>query len=1140
MARIYKESRYVLQLLIGKSYGAQYEDVKISFYTKNPNNQVMADDDITIKGNVAEVMVDSTLFDNLEEGLIKYIVYGTKDGIPFIEERQSNYFLKTPLDFKPTTCILEDKSVTPSMGDRDGNNLIVVEESEGYDGLSRVVIDPQTIYNEGVAAGRAEGGSCNLINPIVFSEDAGNTINAENVQIPTFVYEGNQYYNVGSFNLADIGEFKIHILFKPNNSGDTEPINVFGCENTDWDNTTFGARIYQGQIIFKMSGQEVVSPYTENAWYDVEMGYNTTKRWVIVNGETLLDAEYASFNRPSQTLMIGAINSGGNALRPFYGKIAAIYIESDGNQVWLLPKEDGAMYVYWNNRINGRNPISGDNNARFENDYISGDGMKSITWLGNLEDKWVTPSMSERDGNGYIVVYPSEGYNGLKRTVINPQTIYNEGVEAGRAEGGEGSGCTLISRTFTSNGVYHPEALQMPVIWFTADKPSAYDTGIKLVNDSWVEIYFRATEGGDTPTLIGCEEGDWNNTVFATRWYDNNLGVKIGLNEIGIPYTAGDGKLHKLKFGKTVGVWFDDVKVSDIAGEEWAPTDRTIYIGAMNDTSNNNEKGFWRPWVGFIGDVTIYGNLNGNVAEYHFKAGDYGRWGEFKRVEDNTNLRNLGGDGMAITQTGSYGEAPDGFSEVTVNVPQYNLGTLDWTLTEPNGQQKNASDDGYDGYSAVVVRPENIIAQEKENAINDFKNKMDEITITGNGTYSIDDTELTHSISFDGNSYFDTGIVPTENIKIEVCIKVTNGNDSQMGGIIIGGGIDHVNNGTENRGIAIGMGRGAIYGKWGAIKSWNKPYDYVKTTTVVLQKTDDSWRWDTEKGSFGASTLYIGGYNRNGEEVEEKFTQSIVYIKIWTDRNDDSTMTLFRPKNMAQGGFGMVNSEGTEYRYVENLGEGTTTFVEENVNTYPYGFKRVEVNVPTYNVPEYPYSHIPTNTIYYKTADGQLSENIGLDSNGRPSGFGLGINGEVLNIVSNTYEDGVGKIVFDGEVYKVGPVMYSNITETGDKVIKLENIVEIQLPSSITRVENGAFSQTGLREIILPPNITQIDAYALKDMQYLYRIVFYSDKPEILQNNEITLNQTTFGKILHNKAYDYSNMESNTYYKQKGWTFETL
>ena len=300
----------------------------------------------------------------------------------------------------------------------------------------------------------AEGGSCNLINPIVFSEEAGNTINAENVQIPAFVYEGNQYYNVDSFNLADIEEFKIHILFKPNNSGDAEPINIFGCEDTNWDGTTFGARIYQGQIYFRMGGEDAVYLYTENTWYDVEMGYNPSKRWVILNGKTLMDAEYASYNRPRQTLMIGAINSGGNAFRPFYGKIAAIYIESNGNQVWLLPKEDGTMYVYWNNRINKWITISGDNNARFENDYISGDGMKTITWLGNLEDKWVTPSMNDRDSNGFIVVSPSEGYNGLKRTVINPQTLYNEGLAAGKADGVNEQKSKLESISITENGTY--------------------------------------------------------------------------------------------------------------------------------------------------------------------------------------------------------------------------------------------------------------------------------------------------------------------------------------------------------------------------------------------------------------------------------------------------------------------------------------------------------------------------------------------------------------------------------------------------------------------------------------------------------------------------------------------------------------
>ena len=173
MARIYKESRYVLQLLIGKSYVAQYKDVKISFYTKNPNNQVMVDNGITIKRNIAEVKIESTLFDNLEEGLISYIVYGTKDGIPFIEERQSNYFLKAPLDFKPTTCNLEDKSVTPSMGDRNNDGYIIVEEDEIYDGLSRVVIDPQTLYNEGVNEQKSKLESISITENGVYSKEDG-------------------------------------------------------------------------------------------------------------------------------------------------------------------------------------------------------------------------------------------------------------------------------------------------------------------------------------------------------------------------------------------------------------------------------------------------------------------------------------------------------------------------------------------------------------------------------------------------------------------------------------------------------------------------------------------------------------------------------------------------------------------------------------------------------------------------------------------------------------------------------------------------------------------------------------------------------------------------------------------------------
>lgn len=790
---------------------------------------------------------------------------------------------------------------------------ISITENGRYEGAYNVVnVDVPT-----------EGYGCNLISPIVFSKDAGNTINAKNVQIPTFVYEGNQYYNVGFLNLADIEEFKIQILFKSNNRGDSEPINIFGCENSEWDNTTFGARINRGFMEFKVVGNGRNAPFGVDTWYNVEMGYNTTKRWVVVNGSTLFEEEHTALNKPSQTLMIGAINSGGNAFRPFYGKIAVIYAEVDGNQIYLLPKEGGTMDAYWNDRNNRWLQISGDNNARFENDNISGDGMKSITWLGNLEDKSITPSMADRDDNNLIVVQKSEGYSGISRVIIDPQTLYNEGVEAGRAEGGgdcpEG-GCTLVSRTFTSNGVYHPEAEQMQTIWFTSDKPSAYDTGIKLVDDSWVEIYFRATEGGDTPTLIGCEDSDWSNTTFATRWFDNNLGVKIGGDEISIPYTAGDDKLHKLKFGKTVGVWFDDAKVSDTYGGEWILTDRTIYIGAMNDPSNNNENGFWRPWVGYIGDVTVYGSLNENVGEYHFKAGDYGRGGEFKRVEDDTNLPNLGGEGMAIAQTQQYGEAPDGYNEIVVEVP------------DSNGDYNEGYEQGQ-ADAAAKARVLNVT----ENGV--YKSKFSDPIIPANYTVTgvYDDSTRFYSYAELNGKVFNTKIAGSVDSRLEFWYKGDNTLAGDAWNVIIGSGDNDDSDCFQvryfikfNNQLRIQVGSSTI-----SVDNW----DDTVWHHLIISKAEGLWIDGEKKGDFSLSNTINGEFFING---------------IGYDINSDKGGT-----RNANGTFGMVKIDDVVFiptadgfqnvntgELLEVVKDGTYTFTE-NLPIYAEGelYKTINVNV---------------------------------------------------------------------------------------------------------------------------------------------------------------------------------------------------
>ena len=286
-----------------------------------------------------------------------------------------------------------------------------------------------------------------------------------------------------------------------------------------------------------------------------------------------------------------------------------------------------------------------------------------------------------------------------------------------------------------------------------------------------------------------------------------------------------------------------------------------------------------------------------------------------------------------------------------------NLGVLDLTLTSPYTEIKNAISDGYVGYSQVTIRPENIIAQEKESAINHFKNEMKEITITENGTYSIDSQEKRQYIEFDGNSYFDTNIPFGENTKIEVA--VTKANYYAIEQIIGTANYDLV--ADDYCGFGIVLDNRFAYGVYGKAKTNNIPFYLEKEQILTLDRNGIHSSYDNMTGGWindsglGDSSVYgttigIGkihsvanGWTHRGLDGR------IRYVKIWTNKDDDSTMTLFRPKNMTQGAFGVVNSEGIETGHIENLGEGTTTFVEENVNIYPNGFKRVEVNVPDLN-----------------------------------------------------------------------------------------------------------------------------------------------------------------------------------------------
>ena len=142
MARIFKGSRNQLLILVSKCTYTSISDVRISFFTTNPSKSVTIDEGIAINGNIAVVDIPQNAFDSLNDGVLSYSVYGTRDGISFMEERQSNYYLRANImsDDDPAYdgCKLQEKQV--SFND-EYDTSIVVEPDYGYDGMSKVIVD---------------------------------------------------------------------------------------------------------------------------------------------------------------------------------------------------------------------------------------------------------------------------------------------------------------------------------------------------------------------------------------------------------------------------------------------------------------------------------------------------------------------------------------------------------------------------------------------------------------------------------------------------------------------------------------------------------------------------------------------------------------------------------------------------------------------------------------------------------------------------------------------------------------------------------------------------------------------------------------------------------------------------------------
>lgn len=592
-------------------------------------------------------------------------------------------------------------------------------------------------------------------------------------------------------------------------------------------------------------------------------------------------------------------------------------------------------------------------NRRFEQGYQA--GVNSGEGGCDLEPLYTSPTWDERDENNYVNYTPGEGKDGFDEVHINLQPTYEQGYNDGISQGsdgecnigelrtnfedygegkwwrganedgldgygyveinaseygdqkynqgyeqgyndgqancGEGGGCVLEHLEVNENGWYEPKAQEFD--YLKVNENSAFDTGVKLVDNSTIEIYFNTGSNWDNiPTLVGCEDTDWSESTFAVRWYNDALEVKIGACNVYIPIGAEDEgtNFHKLKFGRYEGVWFDEEYKGSLDYDTWAMTQNTIYIGAMH-----NSDGVFRPWNGYLGNVKIYGEKNGEVRDYYFNCGDFGRWGEYQT--DGEILPNLMGDGGAtLNCCKQYGDKPfDGYRSVSVNVD-----------VEPY----------------------------KEEGRQEILNKLKPINITENGHYDIYELQNVKYLNFgqDNNVWFSTNKNITKNSEIELAFMLSNENHSENTLIA-----------TQN-GFKVTFSGGGLRGIIGDKNTYNIGYyegafavNYVKVNKEGLTCNENFVGWNGNEwgenlwDNLTENVELLVGTDTNNSEYN--FKNALLWVKI--------DGVLYE----ANENLNFVADDGSTF---VKGGSGEPTFYYADVHKYDgSGWREISVNVPT-------------------------------------------------------------------------------------------------------------------------------------------------------------------------------------------------
>ena len=128
------------------------------------------------------------------------------------------------------------------------------------------------------------------------------------------------------------------------------------------------------------------------------------------------------------------------------------------------------------------------------------------------------------------------------------------------------------------------------------------------------------------------------------------------------------------------------------------------------------------------------------------------------------------------------------------------------------------------------------------------------------------------------------------------------------------------------------------------------------------------------------------------------------------------------------------------------------------------------------------YNNQPNNVIFYTSTDGNIV------TPNDTTAF-IGTDGTTqLNIISNTYSNGIGIIVFNGDIGIIGNYAFfncsaltsisipSSVTSIGESAfVGCSGLTSVSIPSSVTSIGESAFEGcSGLTSVSIPGSVTSI------------------------------------------------------------------